>query len=263
MSATCFSSSRSDHRERRRRLRARQRDELGLDLTGHRRGHRRELAFFPPDRGPDIAVGPGEPLRDQAQRLTRDSDPIRDYRPRIDPAYRCVQREQHPRPPDHRRAADPCRGHPHQRLTILNAQRNWILLLRRHDSPVWQRGRGGRTCRPPLSTQQNQSTHVLLLSLPALYPSSRPLSLPPPPLPSHSPLPPSLLPPLPSPFPSPLPLLPPPPLPPLLPPPPPPPPPPSPPATFPSEDPAETDAVPARPPRRLPRQHRPGPHTLL
>jgi hypothetical protein len=35
----------------RRRLRAGQRDQLGLDLTGHRRGHRRELAFFPPDRG--------------------------------------------------------------------------------------------------------------------------------------------------------------------------------------------------------------------
>jgi YD repeat-containing protein len=140
----------------RRRLRARQRDQLGLDLTGHRRGHRRELAFLSLDRGPDIAAGLGEPPRDQAHRLTRDPGPSRDHRPRIDFAQRRVQRKQNPRPPDHRRAADPGRGHPHQRLTILNAQRDWILLLRRHDRSCLAEGRGKDNLPSPTLHQSEQ-----------------------------------------------------------------------------------------------------------
>lgn len=42
----------------------------GFALAGHRRGHGRELAFLPLDRGPHIAAGLGEPSRDQAHRLT-------------------------------------------------------------------------------------------------------------------------------------------------------------------------------------------------
>src|SRR5262249_61760229 len=57
-----------------RRGRARQRDQLGLDLAGHLRGHRRELALLPLDRGPHIATGLGDPFGDQPHRLTRDPD---------------------------------------------------------------------------------------------------------------------------------------------------------------------------------------------
>src|SRR6266480_3658836 len=55
-----------------RRGRARQRDQPGLDLAGHLRGHRRELALLPLDRGPHTATGLGEPFGDQPHRLTRD-----------------------------------------------------------------------------------------------------------------------------------------------------------------------------------------------
>jgi hypothetical protein len=83
------------------RLRAGQGDQPGLDLAGHRGGHRWMLALLALDRGPDVAAGLGEAFGDQPQRLTRDPDPGRDRLFRVHLADGGVQREQHPRPHDH------------------------------------------------------------------------------------------------------------------------------------------------------------------
>src|SRR6266568_3318449 len=71
-----------------RRGRARQRDQPGLDLAGHLRGHRRELAFLPLHRGPHIATGLGEPFGDQPHRLTRDPSLLSYHHPVLDRARR-------------------------------------------------------------------------------------------------------------------------------------------------------------------------------
>jgi hypothetical protein len=134
----------------RRRLRARQGDQSCLDLTGDRRWHRRMLALLALDRGPDVAAGLGEALGDQPQRFTRDPDPGRDHLFRVHLTGRGVQREQHPRPHDHRRRMDTCRGHPDQLVTIPRGQ---------PDRPLFLRGHENRPCpageRP--ATQQHSS----------------------------------------------------------------------------------------------------------
>lgn len=92
------------------------------------------LTLLARDRGLHIPAGLSEPPSDQPQHLGRDADPGRDHLLRIDLTHRGIQREQHPRPPDHRGRMHPSRGHPNQPFTIRVSQPDRTLHLRHHDN---------------------------------------------------------------------------------------------------------------------------------
>jgi hypothetical protein len=118
------------------RGRAGQRDQPGLDLAGHDRGHRWCLARFTADRGQHVAVGVGEPLRDRTHGVLRGPDPTRDHRPIGHRAGVLVQLQQHPRPHDHPRRMGTGRGQLDQELTIGSRQTDHEHLRARHRAGI-------------------------------------------------------------------------------------------------------------------------------
>jgi len=114
------------------------------------------LALLAFDRGPHVTTIVGEPLCDQSHRLARGTGASSDLVTGTDLTASGVQREQHPRPPDHRSTVHPGRGQPFQPLTVLDAQPDRVLHLQCHRQalPGREEGKKGKTLPKPRLDQK-------------------------------------------------------------------------------------------------------------